>query len=288
MGSSSSRNPRPLIKEPWVQINWGGDRENDLQFIRNYKPRADNQQLRILLHGPVGAGKSSFVNSVCSLFQGRVCTSAMVNNDVGDSCTKKFSTYRFEKDDGQNFYPFVISDMIGLDNTSRRNRNIHVKDIKEAMKGRIKDGYTFNPECKILKEDRHFNNSPTQSETVHVLVCVIDATTATELNPEVVETIKDIRDEAANLGIPQVAIFTKIDKACPKTKQDVKDVYRSKLLRSKIKRFSKKVGIPVSCIFPVKNYTEEIKLTNDIDVLLLSTMRRIINIGDDFLNKRKD
>lgn len=283
MGPVSSK--RKLLKEPWVQINWGGDRENDLQFLKNYKPRADNQQLRILLHGPRGAGKSSFVNSVSSSFQGRMSNIAVVNN-TGNGCTKKYSTYTLEKDDGQNFYPFVINDMIGLDNTSRRNRNIHVKDIKEAMRGHIKDGYTFNPECKISNEDRFFKDSPDDNDKVHILVCVIDATTATRLTPEIMSTIMDIRDEAADLGIPHVAIFTKIDEACPKIKEDVKDVYRSKRLQRKMNKFSKRVGIPVNSIFPVKNYLTERKLNNDADILILNAMRRIIEIGDDFLNKR--
>ncbi|XP_012738010.2 interferon-induced protein 44 isoform X1 [Fundulus heteroclitus] len=286
MGSSSSKTLHPLLKEPWIQIDWEEDRESDLEFLRSYKPRADSQQLRILLHGPVGTGKSSFINSVSSIFQGRVCNKALVNNAAENNGTKKYSTYMFQRESDQKFYPFVINDMIGLDSAGRRNRNIHVKDIKEAMSGHIKDGYTFNPECKILNEDRHFQDCPTANDKVHVLVCVIDATKATHLKPKVVETIQNCRDEAADLGIPHVAIFTKIDEACPMIRKDVTNVYRSKLLKSKIERFSKNVGIPLSSIFPVKNYLTERKLNNDVDVLILNAMRHIVEIGDDFLNKK--
>uniref|UniRef100_A0A3P8QC62 KAP NTPase domain-containing protein n=2 Tax=Haplochromini TaxID=319058 RepID=A0A3P8QC62_ASTCA len=285
MGFSSSKPAAPslLLEKPWRKIN-NGENPTDQHFVENYKPEVEEQNLRILLHGPVGAGKSSFINSVNSVLQKRVCCKALVANSC-DCFTKKYTTYKIKK--GNAFYPFVLNDMVGLKfTTSRRNRRIHVKDVKQALKGHIKDGYVFNPENKLSKGDRYYNRTPTENDKVHVLVCVVDANTASLMNDATAEAIQDIRDEATELDIPQVAIFTKIDEAFPEIKHDVTNVYRSKCLQQRIEEFSKHVGIPINLIFPVKNYHSERELNPDIDAIIMNTMRHIIDIGNDSLNRK--
>ncbi|XP_029282415.1 interferon-induced protein 44-like [Cottoperca gobio] len=99
--------------------------------------------------------------------------------------------------------------------------------------------------------------------------------------------MKEIRERANDLGIPQMAIVTKIDEVCKEIKKDVKNVYRSKHLQKKMKDFSASVGIPLNCIFPVKNYSEEISPNDDVDTLILSALRQVIDSGDDFIDKFK-
>lgn len=43
------------------------------------------------------------------------------------------------------------------------------------------------------------------------------------------------------------------------------------------------LGIPVSHIFPVKNYHEEVDTVNDIDVLILKALEQIVNLANDAL-----
>ena len=51
----------------------------------------DMGQLRILLMGQIGAGKSSFVNSIKSAISGRMATDALADADAGTSFTKNAS-----------------------------------------------------------------------------------------------------------------------------------------------------------------------------------------------------
>lgn len=47
------------------------------------------KNLRILLHGPVGAGKSSFINSVLSAVQGKIAGMALTDANTDASFTKE-------------------------------------------------------------------------------------------------------------------------------------------------------------------------------------------------------
>lgn len=61
----------------------------NLDYVKSYQPRKKGVHLRILLHGPVGAGKSSFINSVDSILQGRITGRALTDHGTtGSSFTK--------------------------------------------------------------------------------------------------------------------------------------------------------------------------------------------------------
>ncbi|GAA6231656.1 interferon-induced protein 44-like [Lates japonicus] len=272
----------PLLDEPWRKIYWGKDKQRDLQYVKNFKHRTEGQKLRILLHGPAGAGKSSFINSVQSVLLGRMYTLALVDNIARESFTKQYSTYDIQKENPETSYPFVFNDTRGLS----QHKSGLADDVKLALRGHVKDGYTFNPESKLSEGNEFYNKSPTVNDKVHVLVCIVPADTLFSMSDETVKKIRDIRLEASRLGIPQVAVLTKVEEACPEIKRDLKNVYRSINLKDKMEKFSVDVGIPMNCIFPVKNYHEEIDLSDDTDALILSALRRIIDYGEDFINRK--
>ncbi|KAJ8361694.1 hypothetical protein AAFF_G00430960 [Aldrovandia affinis] len=55
------------------------------------------------------------------------------------------------------------------------------------------------------------------------------------------------------------------------------------VLFDQMEQFSAKVGIPVNCILPVKNYHEEGGLQDDMDELLLKALRQIVNYANDYV-----
>ncbi|XP_059204431.1 interferon-induced protein 44-like [Centropristis striata] len=80
--------PPPLLDQPWRNLSW--NKQEDLTFVRTYQPRhKEVKHLRILLHGPTGAGKSSFINSVDSVLQGRIAGRVQTDAISGKSFTTK-------------------------------------------------------------------------------------------------------------------------------------------------------------------------------------------------------
>ena len=59
----------------------------------------------------------------------------------------------------------------------------------------------FNPESTLSEKDLTFyNKHPTANDKVHVLVCVIDANTVSEMSDEIQDKIHNIRMEASKLS----------------------------------------------------------------------------------------
>ncbi|XP_078140600.1 interferon-induced protein 44-like isoform X2 [Centroberyx gerrardi] len=267
------------LSAPWRKMQLS---DKDLQYVKDYQPHNEEvQHLRILLHGPVGAGKSSFINSVTSVLQGRMTGAALVDSaSAGASFTTKYKTYKIQKGNPRTFYPFIFNDIMGLEEET--NTGVRVEDIRLAMRGHVRDGYEFSPISTLSKEDQGYNSCPTVDDKVHVLVCVIPADAVSRLSDEVVGKMRDIRVAASNMGIPQLAILTRIDEACPEVNTSIRNVYHSKHLKTKMEEFSSKLGIPLNCIFPVKNYNSEICLDDDTDSLILCALRQMIDFGEDF------
>lgn len=253
--------------------------------MRDYKPgREDIKHLRVLLYGPVGAGKSSFINSVISTVRGRSCVPAAASaTTAGRSFTKKYETHHIKIGNrNQGTYPVVFNDIMGLEEGD--SEGVHPADIKLTMKGHVKEGYKFNPVCPLSDADLGYNPEPSLDDRVHVLVCALSANSA-EITDSILQKMAEIREMASDLGIPQMMIVTHIDEACPENEKSLRNVYKSKHVKQKMNDFSSAVGIPMNCIFPLKNYSDEIDINDDIDILILSALRKMIDFGDDFIDK---
>ncbi|XP_030590978.1 interferon-induced protein 44-like [Archocentrus centrarchus] len=272
------------FSQPWRFLP--ENNQDILDFLNSYKPKnKDASHLRILLIGPVGAGKSAFINSVDSVLQGRVSGRVLTDatTTTCTSFTKKYKTYKFSKGN-QGHYSFVFNDIMGIEKMA----GVHVEDIKLALKGHVKDKYKFNPEKQLKAGDPDYNSSPDLNDKVHVLVTVVPASSMSLLSKDTLDKLRDVRMAASDLGIPQMAVLTKVDEACPEAKKNPNNIYKSKYLKQQFDQLNHLLGLPLNCIFLVKNYNSEIDTNAATDAHILCALKQMIVFGEEFLNHLND
>ncbi|XP_016521571.1 interferon-induced protein 44-like [Poecilia formosa] len=157
-------------------------------------------------------------------------------------------------------------------------RGVRTDDIKLALKGHVKDGYKFNPLSSLSGGGLGYNSSPSISDRVNVLVYIHSAA---QIKSSILQKMREIRESANELGIPQLAILTHIDAKCSVFGIFLRNFYRENI-KTKMDDFSSSLGIPVNHILLVKNYSHEIQLNPDVDILILSALRLMIDFGDDY------
>ncbi|XP_066548360.1 interferon-induced protein 44-like [Amia ocellicauda] len=258
-------------------IHWGRpEKERLMKEIRNLKPPGEEwSEFRILMLGQISAGKSSFLNTVGSIFQDRLSSRAVVR-EGSNSVTKKFTAYNLRDKKTGSYLPFTLCDVMGMEEVDEQG--IHPEDIISAAKGLMKDGYEFNP-VSPLKPDP--SNRPPVTDQAHCIIYIVAADQLSLLKPNIMDKVKRVRNKLSDLGLPQVVLLTKVDTACPLVKEDLCKVYTSIYMKQQIEKCSQTVGIPVSHILPVKNYHEETSLNDDLDVLILSALLQTLHFAND-------
>lgn len=70
-----------IVSNPSLIFFIISNKENDMKTLNSFNLERHNtiKHLRVLLYGPIGSGKSSFINSVDSVCQNRITTEAMAN-----------------------------------------------------------------------------------------------------------------------------------------------------------------------------------------------------------------
>ncbi|KAK7166714.1 hypothetical protein R3I93_006469 [Phoxinus phoxinus] len=282
MGTSGSQpvQPNPELDRPWREFDWG--QKVLKEKLENFSPSSpDVKDIKILVAGAVGAGKSSFINSVNSAFRGRICAEALV--DAADSADSQSFTkiLRAHPIRGKHYLPFVFKDIMALEPGALAGSQ--TEDIINAVFGHVKDGYKFNEEQALTHKDQHYNKDPKLSDQAFCLVYVIAANTVQFTDDKLLDKLKIIRKRISVKGIPQVVVMTKVDEACPLVDNNLRKIYTSKKIKEKMDLCSAKIGLPLSNIFPVKNYNKEINTKGDIDALILKALEQIVQIADDRL-----
>uniref|UniRef100_A0A8C6SSR2 G domain-containing protein n=1 Tax=Neogobius melanostomus TaxID=47308 RepID=A0A8C6SSR2_9GOBI len=261
----------------YVMILVFREKDEYLNDMKEFKPgKEEVEHIRVTLYGAEGSGKSSFINTIESALRGRITGQALTDGIGQDSFTKKVKT------ECGSYYPFVFTDLMGME----KQKGITVKDIELVLKGHVEEGYKFDPETGISRDNKFYNSSPTINNKTHVLVFVVSASTIDLLHEDVITKMRSVRIAASDLGIPQLAILTKIDVACTEVQSDLNNVYKSKMIKEKVDRLHALLGLSPNVIFPVKNYHTEIMPEEEIDKLALMALKQILNYGKDYVHSR--
>ncbi|XP_072562781.1 interferon-induced protein 44-like [Paramormyrops kingsleyae] len=269
-----------LLDKAWRNVVWDHSTRTDLmQYLLDYKPTIDSvPQARILLIGQLKAGKSSFFNSINSIFRGNITNQAKAG-EMEISLTLKYRTYQVRAGRGGPPLAFLLCDTMGLE--GREDGGMKLEDFVSILKGYVPDKYQFNPAQPMKADDCQACSTLALKDRIHCVVYVIDATTiGIQGTKNKIGEIKKITNLA---DVPLVALLTKVDKACPHVEKDLTKVYRSCYIKDLIYRAGNSLGIPPSNVIPVKNYYDEIELNDTCDILLLMAMKQMLNFADNYL-----
>ncbi|XP_029004132.1 interferon-induced protein 44-like [Betta splendens] len=275
------------VDKEWRTVIWESQKRAELMdSIQVYKPIINSvSQVRVLLIGPVGAGKSSFFNSVNSVFRGHV-TSQAIAGCSSTSLTTQFRTYSIKAGREGKPLPILLCDTMGLEEST--GAGLDIDDISSILKGHVPDRYQFNPSAPLHSEAHNYQTSPGLKEKIHCVTYVIDACKISIMPKTLEEKLKAIRRKVNLMGIPQLVLLTKVDEACPLVKEDVKKVYKSIYIKEMVQEVSERLGVPLSCVVPVKNYSEELELNPDCDILLLSAVTQMLRFADNCFDELSD
>ncbi|XP_063048537.1 interferon-induced protein 44-like [Engraulis encrasicolus] len=270
----------------WRSLEWNANekRKKKLENFTLSNPQIGH--LRFLLHGPVGYGKSSIINSFNSVFQRRITEKALTATATDTSHTKVYKTYQVKDAQGRTL-PFVFNDSMGLENAE--GGGSLTDDIIAAIQGHVKEDYEFKNNSSLCEGDDYYNHSPNLSDQVHCLITVIHGSKITLMqdSDNILKKMRTIRRAASDLGIPQVVIMTHVDECCKLVKTDLKHIYSSKKIHNTMDHCSKKLGVPMKCIFPVKNYHEENTVDPKTDCLILQALQSIALLANDYVEDKK-
>ncbi|KAL1280638.1 hypothetical protein QQF64_015238 [Cirrhinus molitorella] len=274
---------RGLLEKPWRNMQWHSERRQVLlSTIFGWKPSVSSvKQARILLVGPVGAGKSSFYNSINSVFKGYVSSQANTGS-AGTSLTTQFRTYYIKPSNSVNHVPFMLCDTMGLEESV--NTGLDVDDFASILNGHIPDRYQFNPSVPIHPDSPYFHKSPGLKDKIHCVVYVIDICKVKIISDTIIEKFGVFRKKANQLSIPQLVLLTKVDEACPIVAGDLKNVYQSDYIQKSIHEVSVQLGVSLSAVVPVKNYYQELEVDSETDILLLSALIQMLRAAEGYFD----
>ncbi|XP_078114792.1 interferon-induced protein 44-like isoform X1 [Sander vitreus] len=275
------------LESPWRTITWESEKKKELmETVKMYKPTVSSvPQVRVLLIGPVGAGKSSFFNSINSVFRGHVTSQAIAGSST-TSLTTQFRTYSVKAGRDGKLLPIILCDTMGLEEST--GAGLDIDDISSILKGHLPDRYQFNPSAPLHSETSGYRKSPGLKDKIHCVAYVTDACKISIMPTKLEEKLNAIRRKVNLMGIPQLVLVTKVDEACPLVKEDVRNVYKSGYIKEILQEVSARLGVPVSCVVPVKNYSEELELDPNCDVLLLSAIIQMLRFGDNYFDEISD
>ncbi|KAJ8313261.1 hypothetical protein KUTeg_009178 [Tegillarca granosa] len=293
--------PAPdMLPEPWRPLNeWNEELLQKMKKeIEDYSPLQEiglnddvMPHVNILLLGPIGAGKSSFFNTIDSIFRGRMAMKARAGS-LQNSLTKRFRIFPVLSTRSRRCLRFRICDCRGLED----DQGIDPRDIEAILDGHVPDGYLFNPSNPISKDTcPKYVKDPGLECRIHCVVFVVDSNNVSTdavdtgmdiMTEKVKEKVTKLQEIMNQKEIPQLILMNKIDGFCQASGKNLRDIFYSPKVKSGVKKVAETLGLPEYTVLPMKNINSEQGpgIDTNIGILALYNLRQILHAADDYLS----
>ncbi|KAK3610856.1 hypothetical protein CHS0354_039127 [Potamilus streckersoni] len=269
--SSPWRKSLPWKKESLKQL---------IDSFENYEPpdALKLPETRILMVGPVGAGKSSFFNTLNSIFKGRI-TQRGYTGSAEHSLTTVYRQYKILSRTTKKSMRFRLCDTRGMEETE----GLGLIEFNYLLEGNVPDWYKFDGASPLCTETPGFIHIPRIKDKVHCVMFIFDCSTVDVIPKNILDKIKDMQKRLIQRGVPQTVILTKVDKVSEIVQGDVSKVFQCEKVKNVVDKVSQTLGVPRSNIFPIKNYENETELDQNINILALQALRQVLGFADDYM-----
>ncbi|XP_060589019.1 interferon-induced protein 44-like [Ruditapes philippinarum] len=206
------------------------------------------KQYNILLVGPTGAGKSSFINTLSTVFTGKFEKIAPAR-DGSIYITSKVRPYPIITENKEKLN-LRIYDIRGFE----EGRG-YGKELELLLDGRLPQNYQFPDEVgsNVIDEVK----DPSLNEKIH-LVCMVEAESCFDsYTPKILEHIEDIKKTISTKGLPLVVIATKLEMRCTHISKNVDHLFKCSKAKEAVSDIAEFYGVKKSHVFPVVNYISE-------------------------------
>jgi len=274
--TTASSTMSDLLPTPWRRFGgdpdpWAVDVYEKLknEIVKHeLNEEAELDFFNVLLVGQISAGKSSFYNTIESVFSECVTMRADAGS-VKQSLTTKFRTYKVKPNDIEPLR-FRFCDTMGLSTES----GLTPEDFGTIMDGHVSD----DTDLRKIK-DLQVDVEAEKEDKMHCVVFIVAAPTIEFMDEGVFEKFAKIREQGTNRNLNPVVILTRIDDVdveLNRDEGDIKQVFHSKTVRDLAVTVSEKFGVAQNMVFPVQNYSSEIEKELGIDILMLRALRQIL------------
>ncbi|XP_063079014.1 interferon-induced protein 44-like [Engraulis encrasicolus] len=268
---------------PWREMSWTDNTRDDLRerFLSHVVAGECVSSARVLLLGPTGAGKSSFINSIRSVMFKRI-THMTLTGPQASNRFKKLRSCSIRSERGGNAISLTLCDVMALG--EKHEAGLSNSDALSVIKGHVSEGYKFSEYWSITSETRGYKGAPAISDKIHAVLFVLDARKVSSYSSHLQRNMRELQAEISDLDVPQLVLLTHVDQVCHAVQEDVQFVYRSRPVKDKMHQAAQFLDMPVSYVLPVKNYASELSTSCSTDILLLSAVDTVLQAIDDTLD----